>query len=220
MAVCLTSYLRDFWIRSVLPGSGIANAGGLLFDPSTWSEVLTSLEEVLGGIVFGGLFAIALSSGMNQSPVMAMMAMKILPALALSPFVLWILALYVIFPAGANPDWQLFRTFFMGVGHKIMGVGFVTLLSLMQGLWVVRETPWWQRWLNAVDGALPIAFVAMCFGELYAATAGLAFNMVVAGATMKYQQALAWFLITLTLLVALSTRVRFAIAQCERRTSD
>ena len=43
--------------------------------------------------------------------------------------------------------------------------------------------------------------MAMLFGELFAATAGLGFMMVVAGATFQYQKGLAGFLITVFLLV-------------------
>jgi ABC-type nitrate/sulfonate/bicarbonate transport system permease component len=63
----------------------------------------------------------------------------------------------------------------------------------------------------AIDNALPFAFVAMLFGELWAATAGLGFVMTVASATYQTNKGLAGFLITVFLLVALSTTVRWIV---------
>lgn len=204
-----------FGYQAFYPLAALQTAGELLFAQSTWSEILTSLLAVLGGIVLGSLFAITLLSAMVRSSVAAKAVIKILPAMLLSPFVAWILAFFVIYPVGANSDWQGFRTFFLGVGHKIMGVGFGTFYPLIQELWAFRDTPQWQRWLIAVDGALPVAFVAMCFGEMYAATAGVSFQMVIASATSQYQQGLAWFFITLALFAGLSTIVRFGARRFE-----
>jgi hypothetical protein len=58
--------------------------------------------------------------------------------------------------------------------------------------------------LIVINNALPMAFVAMCFGELYAASAGIGFQMVIASATYQYQQGLAYFLITVFLLATIS----------------
>ena len=63
--------------------------------------------------------------------------------------------------------------------------------------------------LLAVDNALPFAFVAMLFGELYAATAGTGFMITVASATYQTDRGFAGFLITLVLLVGLSSTLRF-----------
>jgi ABC-type nitrate/sulfonate/bicarbonate transport system permease component len=61
----------------------------------------------------------------------------------------------------------------------------------------------------AIDNALPFAFVAMLFGELYAATAGLGFTMVVASAEFQFNKGFAGFLITLTLLSGISSILRW-----------
>jgi ABC-type nitrate/sulfonate/bicarbonate transport system permease component len=60
-----------------------------------------------------------------------------------------------------------------------------------------------------IDVALPIAFVAMAFGEAMAATQGLGFSMVVATATRQTDKAIAVFLITFVLLVSLLSCLRF-----------
>jgi ABC-type nitrate/sulfonate/bicarbonate transport system permease component len=52
---------------------------------------------------------------------------------------------------------------------------------------------------------------AMLFGELFAATAGLGFMMVTASASYQTHKGLAGFLITVFLLVALSTTLRWIV---------
>jgi ABC-type nitrate/sulfonate/bicarbonate transport system permease component len=65
--------------------------------------------------------------------------------------------------------------------------------------------------LFAIDDALPIAFIAMLFGELYGATAGLGFQMTVASATYQYQEGLGYFLITAIFLASLSMMLRLIV---------
>ena len=108
-----------------------------------------------------------------------------------------------------------YRSLFLGVGHKMMGVGLLTFFPLLQTLWAFRDAPLRRRWLIAIDDALPMAFVAMCFGELYAASAGIGFQMVIASATYQHQQGLGWFLITVILLSALSMILRLILRMSE-----
>ncbi len=65
-----------------------------------------------------------------------------------------------------------------------------------------------------------MAFVAMLFGELYAATAGLGFLMVVASATYQYQKGLAGFLMTAVLFAALSSLLRLILRSSQTRTES
>lgn len=199
----------SFGYDALLLFPALQKAGELLFASATWSEILIALVEVGGGIIFGGFLALLATTLMSKSILASNVAMKIFPATYLSPIVVWILVFFVVFPAGANSDWQWFRTFFIGIGHKIMGVGFLTFFPIVQACWTFRETSMPRRCLIAIADALPIAFVAMCFGELYAATAGLGFQMVIASAQSKFQEALGWFLITVVLLSVLSAVVSF-----------
>jgi len=96
-------------------------------------------------------------------------------------------------------------------GFEVIIEGFLTFYFFSRALWTFRDTPLLQRWLIAIDDALPIAFVAMLFSELYAATAGLGFQMIVAGATYQYQQGLGYFLITVILMSALSMILRITV---------
>jgi len=58
---------------------------------------------------------------------------------------------------------------------------------------------------------LPSAFIAMLFGELWAATAGLGFMMTVANATNQFDKALAGFIITIALLTGISAVLRLIV---------
>ncbi len=184
------------------PIPAMQKAGDLLITHEIWHDIFISLAEVGGGVFFGGLLALAVSTVMHRSENIQRAIGKVLPATYISPIVLWLLVFDFLGP---------------GVEHKMMGVGLLTFFPLIQTSWGFRDTPLRRRWLIAIDDALPIAFVTMCFGELYAATAGLGFQMVVAGATNQYQQGLAWFLITVFLLFALSMILRLIVALSGRR---
>ena len=192
---------------SLYPIPALGHMGELLIAPSPWGEIWTSMVEVGGGILFGGLVALITSIFLARSEVAVNLVSKILLSMYITPIIVWIFAFIVVFPRGAN-EYQSFTTFFLGEGHKIMGVGFLVFYPCIRAFWAFRDSPVASRCLMAIADALPIAFVSMCFGELYAATAGLGFQMVIASATFKYEEALAWFFVTLTLLAALSTIFR------------
>ena len=134
---------------------------------------------------------------------------KILPATFLSPIGLWILIFYFCFQFMDEISWS--RGFVVGVGYKMMGVGLLIFFSLVQALWAFRDAPLLQRGMIAVENALPIAFIAMLVGELSGATAGLGFQMIVAGSTYQYQQSLGYFLITVLLLSTSSMTLRLIV---------
>jgi ABC-type nitrate/sulfonate/bicarbonate transport system permease component len=94
------------------------------------------------------------------------------------------------------------------MGHKVILVGFLSFFTITQILWGLRGHPLASRVLLAIDEALPIAFVAMLFSEMYAATKGVGFAMVVASAGNQTDKALAIFLITAALLAVISATLR------------
>jgi ABC-type nitrate/sulfonate/bicarbonate transport system permease component len=191
------------------PFPAIQRVGELLVSHEPWHDILISLAEIGGGIIFGGLIALAVSTVMNRSGEIQHAIANISPVTYLSPIVLWLLVFQFVLPFDASMNW--YRSFFLSVGHKMMGVGLVTFFPLLQTMWAFRDTPVPTRLLIAIDDALPMAFIAMCFGELYAATAGLGFQMVVESATFKFQESLAWFLITVISLSALSMFLRLMV---------
>jgi ABC-type nitrate/sulfonate/bicarbonate transport system permease component len=86
----------------------------------------------------------------------------------------------------------------------VIAVACFSAYTLTQGLWALRDRPLIYWGLSAVNDALPIAFVAMLFGELFAATAGLGFMMAVASATYRFDKGIAGFLIVVAILAVIS----------------
>lgn len=130
----------------------------------------------------------------------------LLPLTYISSLVLWLLVfVFLFFFHLVEPGWQGFIYFW----NKVIAVGCLTFFLWVQALWGLRNHSWPFCILLAVDDALPIAFVAMLFGELMAATAGLGFVMTVASATYQYDKGLAGFLITAGLLAGISSSLRF-----------
>jgi ABC-type nitrate/sulfonate/bicarbonate transport system permease component len=182
-----------------------------LFTWEQWQDVVTSFTEVFGGLLVGGLLALPVSIVSPRLASLHAAIPSILSASFLSPILLGLLLFDFVFAPGANSDWAWYRTLFLGVGHKIVAVGFLTFFFFSRALWAFHDAPLLQRWLIAIDDALPIAFVAMLFGELYAATAGLGFQMVVAAATFQHPQALGAFFVTVVLLSLLSAVISFIV---------
>lgn len=105
--------------------------------------------------------------------------------------------------------WRLVAVYFSGA---YLLLSYQRLCAdLLQTSWAFREAPLLRRCLFAIDDALPIAFIAMLFGELYGAIAGLGFQVTVASATYQYQDGLGYFLIAAIFLAALSMILRFIV---------
>jgi ABC-type nitrate/sulfonate/bicarbonate transport system permease component len=195
-------------LNSISPIEAAQAMTTLLVTRKLWSNILTSLVEISGGLLVGSLIATAVSTIMHRSENLHSAITKILPLTYLSPIVLWLLVFCYVGLSDFRSGW---RVIVPGIGHKIIAVGFLTFFPIIQALWAFRDTSVLRRWLIGVDDALPIAFVAMLFGELYAATAGLGFLMVIASATQQYQRGLAVFLLTIILLTALSMGLGFIL---------
>ena len=189
--------------------SAIQGVSELLFTHDAWRSIFVSLKEIGGGVLFGGLLALTVSTAMHRSEKTQYAIAKILPATFLSPIGLWILVFYFCFQFMDEISWS--RSFVVGVGYKMMGVGLLIFFPLVQTLWAFRDALLLQRGMIAVENALPIAFIAMLVGELFGATAGLGFQMIVASATFQYQQSLGYFLITVLLLSTSSMILRLIV---------
>ena len=176
-----------------------------------WRDIQISLVEITSGVVFGGLLSFVVSIFLQNSKSIRGTINRILPATYLSSIALWLLAFLLVESNRSG--------LFIGIGGKAVAVGFLTFFPLIQDLWAFRDSTLLQRWAIAVDDALPIAFVAMLFGELYAATAGLGFQMTVASATYQYQQGLAYFLITAIFLAVLSMILSLIVRLASLQTS-
>ena len=203
------AYSLAWQLNYISPFAAIQNILPFLVERELWSEILTSLVEIAGGLFLGGLLALAVATIMHRSENIQSAIAKILPLTYLTPVVLWLLVFCLVSSVVIRSG--SFKIIVPGVGHKVIAVGFLTFFPLVQALWAFRDVPFRSRWLIGIDNALPIAFVAMLFGELYAATAGLGFLMVVASATRQYQRGLATFLVTVILFSALSMILRLIV---------
>jgi len=166
-----------------------------------WGAIGLSLLEVIGGIILGGLVAQAVFMALSTESIFRKLLFSMLPLTHISAIVLWLVAF----------SWGGMRLpGFMYFSHKVIAVGCVTFFPLVRALWGLRDRRSLYRILLAVDDALPIAFVAMAFGEAYAATQGLGFLMVVENATGQGDKALAVCLVTFALMTGLSFAARWA----------
>ena len=182
---------------------GVGKAGGDLFrSGEIWNDIRVSLLEVAAGLALGGSIALVVFGGLSTLKPLLGLFFRLLPLTYISAIVVWLLMW--AFPAPVvvlMPNW-------VGFWHKVVLVGFLIFFPLVQALWGLRNHPLSYRILLAIDDALPVGFVAMMFGELWAATAGLGFMMTVASATRQTDKGLVGFVIVVALLVALSAILR------------
>jgi ABC-type nitrate/sulfonate/bicarbonate transport system permease component len=190
--------LRSINVQSS-PHGIIEAAYYLLGQNDIYRDIKASLLVVFGGLVLGFCIAVLALAVLSTTQGIARNVMfTVLSALHILPIVLW---LFLFFINTWIPD-------FFGMGQKVILVGFLSFFTITQMLWGLRSHPLASRVLLAIDEALPIAFVAMLFSEMYAATKGIGFAMVVASAGNKTDKALAIFLITAALLAFISATFR------------
>jgi len=81
----------------------------------------------------------------------------------------------------------------------------------MQILWTLSKERLTTKLLLAVEQALPYGFAAILYGEMMSATSGLGFAFVVATAARQFEKAFVIFFITFSLLLVLTTILRFIV---------
>lgn len=203
MVVCLAIWqlfsASRFNFLRVSPFEPINAAYYLFMSGEIWGDIRLSLLEVVGGMVLGSSIALVVFALLSTTLTFRNFLFLLLPLTHIAPIVLWLLVWV---------NWIVSLQDFL---FKVIAVGCLAFFPLVQTLWGLRNHSWPLRILLAVDDALPIAFVAMLFGELMAATAGLGFMMTVASATGQTDKGLAGFLITLVLLVTLSSTLRWVV---------
>ncbi len=206
MVVCLAIWqlfsASRFNFLRVSPFEPINAAYYLFMSGEIWGDIRLSLLEVVGGMVLGSSMALVVFALLSTTLTFRNFLFLLLPLTHIAPIVLWLLVWVT---------WIVSLQDFLFLWHKVIAVGCLTFFPFVQALWGLRERPLLYRVLMAIDDSLPIAFVTMCFGELYAATAGLGFMMTVASATGQTDKGLAGFLITLVLLVTLSSTLRWVV---------
>jgi sulfonate transport system permease protein len=168
----------------------------LFLQGEIWGHLGVSLWEVSGGISLGGLLALGLLVPLPMHAGVKKVLVSLFPLTYISAIVLWLMAFTWV---GVN------------VWHKVIAVACFTFFPLLEALWGMRKYPFFYRVLLATDAALPIAFVAMIFGEAWAATQGLGFAMIVANATLQTDKVVAVFLVTFAVLIGLSSSLRWSV---------
>ena len=185
-------------------GTALTAAYNLFLQAEIWGDIGLSLLEVIGGIVLGGLAGQGMFVLLSHKAGFRKLMFPLLQLTHISAIVLWL----IVFVVWLN--WfEQNRSNFIYFWHKVIAVGCLTFFTLFQALWGFRDRPIFYRILLAIDDALPIAFVAMVFGEAYAATQGLGFLIVVASATQQSDRAIAGCLVTFALMVGLSFVLRW-----------
>jgi ABC-type nitrate/sulfonate/bicarbonate transport system permease component len=181
------------------PQGVIEAAYYLLGQNDIYRDMMASVLVVLGGLVLGFCIAVVASTVLSITKGIARnRVFTVLPALYISPIVLWLFSFFI---HTWIPD-------FIGMGHKVILVGFLSFFTITQMLWALRGHPLASRVLLAIDETLPIAFVAMLFSEMYAATKGVGFAMVVASVGNQTDKALAVFFVTVAMLGVFSATLR------------
>lgn len=196
----------QFYSSPLVHGSplDVAEAGyQLLSHSEIYGHVWLSLLEILGGTVLGGSMGLIAFTILSRiAGTFRRVLFFVLPLTYISPIVLWIFSWLIV------AQWFQPAPHFLNFWHKGIAVGFLTFFAFTQTLWGLRDRPQPYRILLAIDDALPIAFVAMLFGELYGSTAGIGFMMTVASATYEIGKGLVGLMITVILLATLSFSVR------------
>lgn len=178
-------------------------AADLLSGSEVWLDMRVSLLEVIGGIFFGGTVALGLFVLLSGKAILKNLVLPLLPATNISAVVVW----QIVFVLWL----QWFGTGFLGYWHKAIAVACLSFFPLVQILWGLGEKPLLYRILIAIDDALPIAFIAMIFGEAWAATAGLGFIVIVANATGQSAKAIAGLLFIAAVMAGLSFTLRWIV---------
>ena len=181
----------------------LSAATDLLSSSELWVDMRLSLLELIGGILFGGAVALGLVVLLSGKAILKNLVLALLPATHISAIVVWLIVFELWF--------RWFGSNHLGYWHKAIAVGCLTFFPLTQTLWGLREKPLMYRILIAIDNALPIAFVAIMFGEAWAATAGLGFMVIVAHATGQSAKAIAGLILIAALMAGLSFTLRWIV---------
>lgn len=179
---------------------------GSILNNQIWRDMGLSLLEVIGGIVSGGLVGQGVFVLLSRKASLRKLVFPLLPLMHISAIALWLIV-FVVWLNWFRPANSSFLYFW----HKVIAVGCLTFFPLVQSLWGFRDRPIFYRVLIAIHEALPIAFVAMFFGEAYGATQGVGFLAVVASATQQSDKAIAVCFLTFVLMVGLSVLLRWAV---------
>jgi ABC-type nitrate/sulfonate/bicarbonate transport system permease component len=183
----------------VSPVSAFDAAASLFSEPEIRKDMLVSLLEILAGVLFSGVLAIIVSATLVRSTIAEQWMLPVLSLTFVIPM--------VMLPAWHGWILSLNKPPFLFLWTAIC-VACLSFFPAMQAVWAFRVNPQLYTILLTADHALPYGFAAMLYGEMMSATDGLGLAVVVASATYQIERAFAIFLITLSLLFAMSLALR------------
>ncbi len=183
------------------PFQGLNAVYELLPNGEIWGDIGLSLFEITTGLVFAGGVATVVLLG-SRNATFQNIVFRLLPLTYISFIALW-LVVFALVSSSAMKGQN-----FMYFWHKAIAISCLSFFPFVEALHGFRERSLLHRVVLAIEAALPIAFVAMVFGEAFAATQGLGFSITVAGATGNSAKALGIAFVTFALLVGLSLALR------------
>jgi len=179
--------------------TGIQEMGPPFNGETEWQDIGISLLEIVVGISLAAALGFIVLTALEKAPSVTKTKWShLLCVTYITPIALWQAA----FPLVG-----------IGILHKIVLIGCLTFFPILEIFWILRESSIFVRSIVAIDEALPLAFVGMIVGELYAATAGIGFFIVVSSATSRSGESTAMSLLGFGLLVVLSCALRFAVSR-------
>lgn len=190
--------------RLLAIGTGIPKA-----DKTIWGDIGISLLEVTGGLILAGAAALLVCKRISTNSTFRSLVILLLPLTYVVPIVLPLFLFYWLLAIPSLPRVLGTASFPL---QTTAGVAFLAFFPFVQALWGLRTLPLFCRILMAVDEALPFAVVAMFFGEVMHAVAGLGFFTLVARhLTHRVTEGIATSLISVALLVILSSTIRWIV---------
>lgn len=182
-------------VFNVSPIEVFRSLHGLFTEKEFYRDVVVSLGEISVGIVLGGgaaaVFVFVLDRTIQKTGIID----GLLQATQVAP-IAWL------------PD-QFGLPFVLLHKWSTLCVAVFSFYAFARAYWGLRHERAVCRILLAVDEALPYGAVAVVYGEMMNATAGLGFEMVVMGATYQTSKGLASFVTLLFLVATMSTILRW-----------
>jgi len=176
----------------------------------TWdivNDISVSLLEIVAGCAVSGILVLIVSSFTSPLEQFHKWALPLLSLTFAIPMILlpswhgWAVAKSMQFQL----RWPNFLVW------QATCVATLSFFPLLQTLWILRKEPVATKVMLAIDQALPYSFSAILYGEMMSATMGLGFAVVVATGQSQFEKGFAIFLVSLSLLLALSTALRFLV---------
>jgi ABC-type nitrate/sulfonate/bicarbonate transport system permease component len=163
-------------------------------------DIFFSVLEIFLGLIVCVLLGVLTYKFLCAENFFSRFLHSVLPLTYISMVVVCLLGILILPQA---PSWPvpLFH-------QRVLFIALLTFYPFIQALWGLRDQPFVVRVLLALDDALPLAFIVMALSEVFGATFGIGFMMIVTGATSQAEKGLVGVALALILLIAFSNILR------------